>query len=96
MLKVRSSFYLQGFCLLLLELELRWAPPCYQLSPDVARCPLFEGNQLRISLHLTALNRAQLWSLLQALTWVQPHVAQPVLLCAQDTVRQLRELQQGA
>jgi hypothetical protein len=28
-------------------------------------------------------------------TWVQPHVAQPVLCCAQNTVRQLRGLQQG-
>jgi hypothetical protein len=26
MLKVRSSFYQQGFCVLLFELELRWAP----------------------------------------------------------------------
>jgi hypothetical protein len=69
-------------------------PPCYQL-PDVARCPLFEGNQLRTSLLSTTLNRAQLLSLLQALTWVQPHVAHPVLLCAQSTVRQLRGLQQG-
>jgi hypothetical protein len=34
-------------------------------------------------------------SLSQALTWVQPHVAQPVLLCAQNTVRQLCGLQQG-
>jgi hypothetical protein len=43
----------------------------------------------------TALNHAQLLSLLQALTWVQPHVAQPVLLCAQNTVCQLRGLQPG-
>jgi hypothetical protein len=70
-------------------------PPCYQLPPDVARCPLFEGNQLRASLLSAALNRAQLLLILQALTWAQPHVAQPVLLCAQNTVRQLRGLQQG-
>jgi hypothetical protein len=57
--------------------------------------PTFEGFQLRTSLLSTALNRAQLLSLSQALTWVQPHVAQPVLLCTQNTVRQLRGLQQG-
>jgi hypothetical protein len=70
-------------------------PLCYQLPPDVARCPLFEGNQLRTCVLSTALDRAQLLSLSQALTWVQPHVAQPVLLCAQNTVRQLRGWRQG-
>jgi hypothetical protein len=84
-----------GFLRLIVRAGAALGPPCYQLPPEVARCLHFEDNQLRTSLLSTAFNRAQLLSLSQALTWVQPHVAQPVLLCAQNTVHQLRGLQQG-
>jgi hypothetical protein len=89
MLKVRSSFYLQGLCVLLLKLE---------LLCRVINCPLTLPALLGQSTpNIFAFNCPQpcaLLSLSQALAWVKPHVAQPVLFCAQNTVRQLRGLQQ--